>query len=124
MDDKPQKKRGRPKKAKSTENSSLSGNSVKFKVNSQEEFDKLDALFKDAINSVILERSPKFKNEQETIDAITSVCSEFLKSFIIMGYDLEDKSIGPIFYARSDMEADALSHYMQQYFIQSVKDLR
>lgn len=124
MEDNAPKKRGRPKKVRDTNSPEVSGQKIKIQVQSQEELDHLDAMFKEAINSVILERSPKFKSQKETVDAITSVCSEFLKSFIIMGYDLENKSIGPIFYARNDLEADALSHYMQQYFIQSVKDLK
>ena len=54
---------------------------------------------------------------EHEIDAMVSVCSEFMRSFIIMGYDFEGNAINPIFYAKSDMDSDALSQYMQKFFM-------
>ena len=61
------------------------------------------------------------RSDDEIIKAVTSTCSEFLKSFIVIGYDLNGNAIPPLFYAKTDMEADALSQYMQHYFVSSVK---
>ena len=112
MDDEAPKKRGRPRKVKikatypattSTANSSIQN------------------VIQEAIRIIITERDDS-KDVEATAEAMILTCSEFMKSFIIMGYDLNDNAIAPIFYAKTDMEADALSHYMQQYFMASMKN--
>jgi hypothetical protein len=112
MDDSTPKKRGRPKKVK-IESISLSAVDT---TNTD-----IQNVIRDALRTIINESSD-IKKDEETIEAMTSTCSEFMKSFIIMGYDLNDNAIAPIFYAKTDMEADALSHYMQQYFMSSMKN--
>ena len=112
MDDSTPKKRGRPKKVK-IESISLSAVDI---TNTD-----IQNVIRDALRTIINESSD-IKKDEETIEAMTSTCSEFMKSFIIMGYDLNDNAIAPIFYAKTDMEADALSHYMQQYFMASMKN--
>jgi hypothetical protein len=112
MDDSTPKKRGRPKKVK-IESISLSAVDI---TNTD-----IQNVIRDALRTIINESSD-IKKDEETIEAMTSTCSEFMKSFIIMGYDLNDNAIAPIFYAKTDMEADALSHYMQQYFMSSMKN--
>jgi hypothetical protein len=122
-EDKP-KKRGRPKKQPVDKIPSLSAdNSVKITVNEPQELLKVQALIKDALKDVIKEDSKRI-DKDKAVEAMTVTCSEFMKSFIIMGYDMENNAIQPIFYARNDLEADALSHYMQQYFMASMKEMR
>lgn len=82
---------------------------------------KIDKVIQDAMRLIIKEQLIK-ENTNTDIDAMIATCAEFMKSFIIMGYDLNDNAIAPIFYAKTDLEADALSHYMQQYFVASMKD--
>ena len=111
MGDETPKKRGRPKKV-NTESISLSAAVI-------DDTDIQDVI-REALRTIISDNSKSIK-EQDIIEAMVSTCSEFMKSFIIMGYDLNDNAIAPIFYAKTDMEADALSHYMQQYFVASMK---
>jgi hypothetical protein len=111
MGDETPKKRGRPKKVKAE--------SISLSAVEASNADIQDVI-RDALRTIITE-STDVKEEEETIEAMVSTCSEFMKSFIIMGYDLNDNVIPPIFYAKTDMEADALSHYMQHYFMASMK---
>lgn len=111
MGDETPKKRGRPKKV-NTESISLSAAVI-------DDTDIQDVI-REALRTIISDNSKSIK-EQDITEAMVSTCSEFMKSFIIMGYDLNDNAITPIFYAKTDMEADALSHYMQQYFVASMK---
>lgn len=123
-EDKPKRKRGRPKKQPVDQTPSLSAESVKITVNEPQELLKVQALIKDALKDVMQEDSIKRVDRDKAVQAMTVTCSEFMKSFIIMGYDMENNAIQPIFYARNDLEADALSHYMQQYFIANMKEMR
>ena len=123
-EDKPKKKRGRPKKQPVDQTPSLSAESVKITVNEPQELLKVQALIKDALKDVMQEDNIKRVDKDKAVQAMTVTCSEFMKSFIIMGYDMENNAIQPIFYARNDLEADALSHYMQQYFIANMKEMR
>ena len=111
MGDETPKKRGIPKKV-NTKSISLSA-AVKDDTDIQD-------VIREALRTIISDNS-KLMKEQDIIEAMVSTCSEFMKSFIIMGYDLNDNAIAPIFYAKTDMEADALSHYIQQYFVASMK---
>ena len=123
-EDKPKRKRGRPKKQLVDQAPSLSAESVKITVNEPQELLKVQALIKDALKDVMQEDNIKRVDKDKAVQAMTVTCSEFMKSFIIMGYDMENNAIQPIFYARNDLEADALSHYMQQYFIANMKEMR
>lgn len=123
-EDKPKRKRGRPKKQPVDHTPSLSAESVKITVNEPQELLKVQALIKDALKDVMQEDNIKRVDKDKAVQAMTVTCSEFMKSFIIMGYDMENNAIQPIFYARNDLEADALSHYMQQYFIANMKEMR
>ena len=123
-EDKPKRKRGRPKKQPVDQTPSLSAESVKITVNEPQELLKVQALIKDALKDVMQEDSIKRVDRDKAVQAMTVTCSEFMKSFIIMGYDMENNAIQPIFYARNDLEADALSHYMQQYFMANMKEMR
>ena len=77
---------------------------------------KSEELLKEALRKVVKEKI-KAREVDDEVEAMVSTCSEFLKSFIIMGYDFEGQSIKPIFYAKNDADADALMHYLQKYFM-------
>lgn len=124
MFDEQPKKRGRPRKKLEELTPSLSADNIKISVNSHTELLKVQALIKDALKDVMEADSKNRVDKDIAIKAMTATCSEFMKSFIIMGYDMENNAITPIFYAKNDLEADALSHYMQQYFMSSMKEMR
>ena len=75
-----------------------------------------EEVIREALKKFVSEKMNKRQTDDE-IEAMVSVCSEFLKSFIILGYDFEGKAINPIFYAKSELDADALSQYMQKFFM-------
>lgn len=120
MSEEKPRKRGRPKKQPVEKTPSLSADNVKITVNEPQDLLKIQDLIRDALRDVVGEDSKRI-DKDKAIEAMTVTCSEFMKSFIIMGYDMENNAIQPIFYARNDLEADALSHYMQQYFMSSMK---
>ena len=125
MSDEKPKKRGRPKKVDSEKAvPSLSAQQMKISVNSPDELLKVQALIRDALKDVIKEDDIRLKDKNLMINAMVGTCSEFMRNFIIMGYDLDNNAIEPIFYAKSDLEADALAHYMQSYFVESMKHQR
>lgn len=124
MSDEQPKKRGRPRKKPEAAVPPLSAQNVKITVNTENELLKVQALIRDALSDVLREDSTGRVDKDVAIKAMTSTCAEFMKSFIIMGYDMENNAIQPIFYAKSDLEADALSHYMQQYFMSSMKEMK
>lgn len=75
-----------------------------------------EELIRDALKKIVTEKISKRQTDDE-IEAMVSVCSEFMRSFIIMGYDFQGNAINPIFYAKTDIDADALGQYMQKFFI-------
>ena len=96
------------------DNSKKVNNDVTEKTNIQSE-----ELIREALKKFVTEKISKRKTDDE-IEAMVSVCSEFMRSFIIMGYDLQGKAINPIFYAKTDIDADALGQYMQKFFISQI----
>ena len=77
---------------------------------------RAEEVIREALKKFVTENI-RVRHTDDDINAMVSTCSEFMKSFIIMGYDFQGKSIRPIFYAKSDIEADALAQYMQKFFI-------
>ena len=119
------RKRGRPKGSKnSNKSASLSAQPVKITVNHPQEIEKINNMIREALQEALLEKESKVLDKDIAIKAMVATCSEFMKSFIIMGYDMENNAINPVFYAKNDLEADALSHYAQQYFVQTMKDMK
>ena len=98
----------------------MEGEGNSKKVDKEVEKKAIDArseeLIRDALKKFVTEKISKRQTDDE-IEAMVSVCSEFMRSFIIMGYDFEGNAINPIFYAKSDMDSDALSQYMQKFFM-------
>jgi hypothetical protein len=83
----------------------------------------IEAVIKEALQDMIVEKahvSYKRKKQKDNLSAMVNVCSEFMSSFIIMGYDMNNKGIEPIFYAKNQLEADALSSYIQQFIVNSL----
>jgi hypothetical protein len=78
-----------------------------------------EILIRDALKNFVKEKFRNRKTDDE-IQAMVSTCSEFMKCFVIMGYDFEGNAIKPIFYARSDQDSDALNQYLQKFIINSL----
>ncbi len=79
-------------------------------------------IIRDALKTFVKERYNKRATNND-IEAMVATCSEFMNSFIIMGYNTQNEPIDPIFYCRSELEADALSHYLQRFFISLARDM-
>ena len=79
-----------------------------------------EELIREAIKNLVKDKIKK-RSTNDEIEAMTSTCSEFLKCFVIMGYDFEGNAIKPQFYAKNDLDADALSQYMQKFFVSSIQ---
>ena len=76
-------------------------------------------IIRDALKSFVKEKYNK-RSTNNDIEAMVATCSEFMKCFVIMGYDFKGNSIKPIFYAKNDKDADALNQYIQKFIIQSL----
>ena len=81
--------------------------------------DQTENLIRDALKSFIKEKYSK-RSVDDDIEAMVATCSEFMKCFVIMGYDFKGNSVKPIFYAKNDKDADALNQYIQKFIIQSL----
>tara|TARA_E500000318_G_scaffold102829_1_gene107420 strand:+ start:1438 stop:1746 length:309 start_codon:yes stop_codon:yes gene_type:complete len=78
-----------------------------------------EKLIRDALKNFVTEKFNNRKTEDE-IEAMVSTCAEFMKCFVIMGYDFKGNAIKPIFYAKNDIDADALNQYIQKFIITSI----
>ena len=82
----------------------------------------MEDMIKQTMSDMLKEKKVKrrLKSAAE-IDAMVNVCSEFMNSFVILGYNTRNEAIEPVYYCSSEMEADALSNYLQKFFLQSVR---
>ncbi len=71
-------------------------------------------LIRDALKNFVTQKFNNRKTEDE-IEAMVSTCSEFMKCFVIMGYDFKGNAIKPVFYAKNEIDADALNQYIQKF---------
>ena len=78
-----------------------------------------EKLIRDALKNFVTEKFNNRKTEDE-IEAMVSTCAEFMKCFVIMGYDFKGNAIKPIFYAKNDIDADALNQYIQKFIMGSI----
>ena len=78
-----------------------------------------ESLIRDALKNFVREKYNRRAADND-IEAMVATCSEFMKCFVIMGYDFKGNSIKPIFYAKNDKDADALHQYIQKFIIQSL----
>ena len=76
-------------------------------------------LIRDALKNFVTQKFNNRKTEDE-IEAMVSTCAEFMKCFIIMGYDFNGNAIKPVFYAKNDIDADALHQYIQKFIMCSL----
>tara|TARA_A100001515_G_scaffold58130_2_gene45906 strand:- start:217 stop:573 length:357 start_codon:yes stop_codon:yes gene_type:complete len=88
------------------------------------DFEEMESLIKETMQDMFKKEriKRKIKRGAES-EMLTRTCSEFMNSFIIMGYNTQNEPIDPIFYCRSELEADALSHYLQRFFISLARDM-
>ena len=74
----------------------------------------IEQLIKDSIKTRIVEG--KNRQVDDELDAMVATCQEFMKSFVILGYNLEGEQIPPIVVCSNQQEADAISNYLQKFF--------
>lgn len=56
------------------------------------------------------------------LDAMVITCQEFLKSFVILGYNFEGQPVAPVVYAHNQQEADALGSYLSKFIQSTIKE--
>lgn len=78
-----------------------------------------ESLIRDALKTIVQEKFNSRKTDDE-MEAMISTCAEFMKCFVIMGYDFKGNSIKPIFYAKNDIDTDALTQYIQKFIMNSI----
>tara|TARA_E500000318_G_scaffold82519_1_gene77916 strand:+ start:2230 stop:2550 length:321 start_codon:yes stop_codon:yes gene_type:complete len=76
-------------------------------------------LIRDALKTLVQEKFNNRKTDDE-MEAMISTCAEFMKCFVIMGYDFKGNLIKPIFYAKNDIDTDALTQCVQKFIINSI----
>ena len=81
---------------------------------------EVEKVIKEALK-VMIDEKKNHASYDDTVESIIATNSEFMKTFFIAGYDLEGNAMAPIFIAHTDMESDALSHYLQSYFVSLVQ---
>tara|TARA_R110000744_G_scaffold22550_9_gene57654 strand:- start:2151 stop:2474 length:324 start_codon:yes stop_codon:yes gene_type:complete len=80
---------------------------------------EIEGLIRDALKTLVQEKFDSRKTDDD-IEAMVSTCSEFMKCFVIMGYDFKGNSIKPVFYAKNDIDSDALTQYIQKFIMNSI----
>jgi hypothetical protein len=77
--------------------------------------DQIKQLLKEALQSDLLERSRKSIDNKV---AISSTLEEFMKCFIVLGYDMNGNPINLV-HANSQQDADSLSTAVNKFFVQN-----
>lgn len=77
----------------------------------------VDSLIRELITKQLKEEKEK-KNLE--IESLNSVIEEFLKTFMIIGYDLDSRPV-VIINAKTQLDADALSSALTRVFMESNK---
>ena len=80
---------------------------------------KTENLIRDALKTLVQEKFNNRKTDDE-MEAMIATCAEFMKCFVIMGYDFKGNSIKPIFYAKNDIDTDALTQCVQKFIMNSI----
>lgn len=78
-----------------------------------------ESLIRDALKTLVQEKFNNRKTDDE-MEAMISTCAEFMKCFVIMGYDFKGNLIKPIFYAKNDIDTDALTQCVQKFIMNSI----
>ena len=113
-DDKPRKRSRPPLKHTSKDISKIN-----IELDGQNDVEKV---IKEALSEIYTEDTlePKRSKVRNEYNAMISTCTEYMNSFIILGYDLQGEPTPLLFYAKTQLELDALSHYLQMYVVQSM----
>lgn len=75
----------------------------------------IEELIKEVIKSSVQKQVVNQHKKLDIIKAMTYTCSEFMKNFIILGYDLDGNAIPPIIFAKSQSDSDALMTYLNYF---------
>lgn len=90
------------------------------KVNNTELGSQIASVIKEAVETKFKESLQRRKTQDE-LDAMVVTCEEFMKSFIILGYDFEGKAVDPIVVAHNQQEADSLGNYLNKFIANSAR---
>ena len=77
--------------------------------------EQIKQLLKEALQADLLERSRKSTDNKV---AISSTLEEFMKCFIVLGYDMNGNPINLV-HANSQQDADSLSTAVNRFFMQN-----
>lgn len=99
--------RKRRKRSKSTQDNSPS---------IEENAEALAKLLKDALS--IKKQKKRLEEQELETDALIATNQEFLKAFIIIGYDLQNKPV-TLMHAKDQLDADALLTSLNRLFIEA-----
>jgi hypothetical protein len=56
------------------------------------------------------------------LEAMIATCQEFMKSFVILGYNFEGQPIPPMIIANTQQDADALGSYLSKFIHNTIKE--
>lgn len=104
------KKKSEPVKVKPPQSTPVPANQAEALVDAQ-----IAQVIKDAIRIHLIQSGKKRQQVEEELDAMVATCQEFMKSFVILGYDMSGSPVDPIIYAHNQQEADALGNYLQKF---------
>lgn len=77
--------------------------------------EQIKQILKEALQADLLERSRKSADNKI---AISSTLEEFMKCFIVLGYDMNGNPINLV-HANSQQDADSLSTAVNRFFVQN-----
>ena len=90
-------------------------------VISKSQNNELELIIKEALKDMINHPLKRPLRSRKDIHSLVNICTEYMQSFILMGYDMNEEAIEPIFFAQNDLQADALTSYLQKYFISMMR---
>lgn len=87
---------------------------IRRKPKKKDDRDQLTKL----IQQALVVRIAQEKNRKENVDELNALlvtCQEFMKSFVILGYDLDGQPIQPLIHVSTQQEADAIGSYLSRF---------
>lgn len=101
----------------------VSKKKVKINSNNSQELNPVIAkVIKDAM-LIHLARNEERQQQINELEAMYFTCQEFMKSFIILGYDLNGNPIAPIIHANNQQEADSLGSYLSKFVNHTITEI-
>ena len=123
------KSESKPKKEKASKKKNTPPNIVttptlpSLPINSNNSFDvNIAQVIRDAIRVQMASKVAKQRQVDDEIDAMVLTYQEFMKSFVILGYNLDGEQIPPIIVANNQQEADAIGNYLQKFLQHIVRN--